>query len=130
MCINSWTALTSISRLGKTNNKGKGKLRWSHKIEGILGRIDTAIIDHGEILLSNPDLLLLKWLALCSESLCTKSWKKVRMNRTFNVQIRWGETLRGVTKTFTANTIKRGGTLQKIAGRCGVIWSNWLRLGS
>ena len=52
---------------------GKGKLRWSHRIERMLGWIDTAITNLGEIFLGNPDLLLLRWLALCSESLCTKS---------------------------------------------------------
>ena len=48
----------------RTNNKGKGKLGWSHRIEGMLGWIDTTITDLEEILLSNLDLLLLKWLAL------------------------------------------------------------------
>ena len=52
---------------------GKGKLRWSHRIERMLAWIDTAITNLGEIFLGNPDLLLLRWLALCSESLCTKS---------------------------------------------------------
>ena len=53
-------------------------LRWSHRIEGILCQIDTTATDLREILLSNPDLLLLKWLALCSESLCIKSLKKIK----------------------------------------------------
>ena len=65
MYAGSWTALMSISGLRRTNNKGKGKLRWSHRIEGILGQIDTIATDLGEILLGNPDLLLLRWLALC-----------------------------------------------------------------
>ena len=98
---------------------GKRKPRWSHRIKGMLARIDTVTTDLKEILLGNLDLLLLKWLALCSESLCTKSWKKLRLSRTLNGQIRWGETPRGVTKAFTTN--KSGGTLQKITGRCGVI---------
>ena len=78
----------SISESKRTNNKGKGKLKWSHRTEWILGRIDTTTTDLGEILLGNPDLLLLRWLAICSESLCTKSWKKLRVNHTLNGQIR------------------------------------------
>ena len=62
-----------IDKSRRTNNKGKGKLRWSHRIKGMLGRIDTTITKLGEILLDNPDLLLLKWLTQCSKSLCTKS---------------------------------------------------------
>ena len=50
----------NISGLRRTNNKGKGKLRWSHRIEGMLGRIDTTITDLREILLGNPILLLLR----------------------------------------------------------------------
>ena len=73
MYVSSWTALTSINESKRTNNKGKGMLRWSYRIEGILCQIHTTATDLREILLSNPDLLLLKWLALCSESLCIKS---------------------------------------------------------
>ena len=100
-----------IDKSRRTNNKGKGKLRWSHRIKGMLGRIYTTITKLGEILLDNPDLLLLKWLTQCSKSLCTKSWKKLKVNHNLNGQIRRGETPRGVTKTFTANTTKSGGTL-------------------
>ena len=80
----------------------------------MLGRIDTTITDLGEILLGNLDLLLLRWLALCSESLCTKSWKKLRVCRTLNSQIRWGETPRGVTKAFTANATKSGAHYKRL----------------
>ena len=78
----------SISESKRTNNKGKGKLRCSYRIEEILGWINTIITDLGEILLDNPDLLLLRCLTLCSESLCTKSWKKLIVSRTLNGQIR------------------------------------------
>ena len=50
----------SISRLRRTSNKGRGKLRWSLKIEGISGRIGTITIDLGKILRGILDLLLLK----------------------------------------------------------------------
>ncbi|XP_075659247.1 uncharacterized protein LOC142629151 [Castanea sativa] len=50
----------SISGSKRINNKGKGSLRWSLKIEGILGQTDTTITILGEILLGNLDLLLLK----------------------------------------------------------------------
>lgn len=33
-------------------------------------------------------------------------------------------------KVFTANATKSGGILLKIARRCGVTWSSWLKLGS
>ena len=104
----------NISRSKRTNNKRKEKLRWSHRIEGMLGWIDTTITDLREILLGNLDLLLLRWLALCSESLCTKSWKKLRVCRTLNSQIRWGETPRGVTKAFTANATKSGAHYKRL----------------
>ena len=78
----------SISGLKKTNNKGKGKLRWPHRVEGTLGQINTTITDLREILLGNSNLLLLRWLALCSKSMCTKSWKKLIVSRTLNGQIR------------------------------------------
>ena len=103
--------IDKYKRVEEDNNKGNGKLRWSHRIEGILGQIDIIVTDLGEILLGNPNLLLLTWLASCSKSSCTKSWKKLRVSRTFNGQIRWKETPRGVTRAFTANTTKSGGTL-------------------
>ena len=56
--------------------------------------------------------------------------KKIKNESYFKCPNNMGETPQGVTKAFIANTIKRGGTLQKIARRCGVIWGNWLRLGS
>ena len=52
--------IDKYKRSRRINNKGKGKLRWSHRIKGMLGRIDTAITKLGEILLGNPILLLLR----------------------------------------------------------------------
>ena len=86
MYISSWIALASINRSKRTNNKGNGKLKWSHRIEGILGMINTTATNLGEIFLGNPDLLLLMWLALCSDSLYIKSWKKLRVSCTLNGQ--------------------------------------------
>ena len=83
----------NISWSRRISNKAKGRLRWSHKIEGMLGQTNKTITDLEEILLGNLDLLLLRWLALCFESLCTKSWKKkLRVDHTLNSQIRWEET--------------------------------------
>ena len=62
----------SISRSRGTNNKGKGRLRLSLRIKGILGRIGTTIIRPEEILLVNLGLLLPRWSAQYSESWCLK----------------------------------------------------------
>ena len=86
MYVSSWITLASINGLKRTNNKGSGKLRWSHRIEGILGMIDTTATNLGEIFLGNPDLLLFMWLALCFDSLYIKSWKKLRVSHTLNGQ--------------------------------------------
>ena len=48
MYIGLWTVLTSINGLRKTSNKGKGKVRLSLKIGGILGRTDTILIVPGQ----------------------------------------------------------------------------------
>jgi len=85
--------LTSISGSSKTNSKGRGRLRWSLRIERILGWKDTTVTGLREILLENVDLLLPKWLARCSENQYIKSWKKSRINHTLNGEIRWEETL-------------------------------------
>ena len=50
----------SISESRRTSNKGRRKLKWSLRIEGISGRIGTVTTDLGEILLGILDLLLLK----------------------------------------------------------------------
>ena len=81
----------SISRLRKTNNKAKGRVRLSLKKGGILGRIDTTITDSAGILRDNLDLRLLRWLTLFSENQCIKSWKRSRMSHTSNGQTKWEE---------------------------------------
>ena len=80
MYVSSWIVLTSISGSRKTNSRGRGRgrLRWSLRIEGILGQTDTTVTGLGETLLDNLDLLLLKWLAWCFESQYIKSWKKIK----------------------------------------------------
>ena len=50
----------NISGSRKTNNKERGKLRWSLRIEGISSRIGTITTDLREILLGILDLLLLR----------------------------------------------------------------------
>ena len=50
----------SISRLKRTSNKERGKLRWSFRIKGISGRIGTITTDLREILRGIQDLLLLR----------------------------------------------------------------------
>ena len=50
----------SISETRKTSNRERGRLRWSFKIEMILGRTGTITTDLGEILRGILDLLLLK----------------------------------------------------------------------
>ena len=42
--------------------------------------------------LGNPDLRLLRWLTLCSENQCIKSWRRSRTSHTSNVQKKWEET--------------------------------------
>ena len=50
----------SISRLRRTNNRERGKLKWSLRIEGISGWIGTITTDLKEISLGILDLLLLR----------------------------------------------------------------------
>ena len=50
----------SISKSKRINNREKERLKWSLRIGGILGRIDTATTDPGEILQGILDLLLLR----------------------------------------------------------------------
>ena len=50
----------SISRLRRTSNKERGKLRWFLRIKGISGQIGTITTDLREILWDIQDLLLLR----------------------------------------------------------------------
>ena len=50
VCVGSWIALMSISGLRRTNNRERGRLRWSLKTEGILGRTNTITTNLEEIL--------------------------------------------------------------------------------
>ena len=50
----------SISRLKRTSNKERGKIRWSFRIKGISGRIGTITTDLREILLGTLELLMLR----------------------------------------------------------------------
>ena len=43
--------------------------------------------------LGNLDLRLLRWLTLCFENQCIKSWRRLRTSHTSNVQKKWEETL-------------------------------------
>ena len=50
----------SISGSRRASNRGRGKPKWSLKIEGIPGRIGTITTDLGEILRGTLDLLPLR----------------------------------------------------------------------
>ena len=50
----------SISKLRRTSNKERGRLRWSLKTKGISGQTGTITTDLREILQGILDLLLLK----------------------------------------------------------------------
>ena len=43
--------------------------------------------------LGNLDLRLFRWLTLCSENQCIKSWRRSRTSHTSNDQTKWEETL-------------------------------------
>ena len=58
----------SISGSRRTNNRGRGKLRWSLKIKGISGWIGTITTDLREILWDIQDLLLLRYSIPFSEN--------------------------------------------------------------
>ena len=60
MCIGSWIALMSISRLRRTSNRERGRLRWSLRIERISGWIGIITADLREILRGILDQLLLR----------------------------------------------------------------------
>ena len=50
VCVGSWIALMSISGSRKTSKRKMGRLRWSLKIEEILGQTNTITTDLEEIL--------------------------------------------------------------------------------
>ena len=50
VCVGSWIALMSISGSRKTSKRKMGRLRWSLKIEEILGQTNTITTDLKEIL--------------------------------------------------------------------------------
>ena len=80
--------MISISGSKKTNSKARGRVRvrLSLRREGISGRTNTTIIDPKGILLDNLDPRLFRWLTLCSENQCIRSWKRSRMSHTSNGQ--------------------------------------------
>ena len=60
VCVSSWTMLMSISGSRRTSNRERKMLKWSLRIEGILGRIGTITTNLEEISQGILDLLLLK----------------------------------------------------------------------
>ena len=50
VCVGSWIALMSISGSRKNSKRKMGRLRWSLKIEEILGQTNTITTDLEEIL--------------------------------------------------------------------------------
>jgi len=59
VCVGLWIALMS-SGSKRTSNRERGRLRWSFRTEGILGRTCTIIANLGEILRGTLDQLLLR----------------------------------------------------------------------
>ena len=125
VCVNSWIGLRNTKGLRKTSNRGKVRLRLSLRRWGISGRTDTIITDQRETLLGNPKLLTLRQLMLCSESQCVRCWKRLRMSRFSNGQIRWQEIPWGTIRAFIATTTRIRDTPPKNARTCGIIWTNW-----
>ena len=60
VCVSLWTMLMSISESRRTSNRERKMLKWSLRIEGILGRICTITTDLREISQGILDLLLLR----------------------------------------------------------------------
>ena len=125
MCANSWTELISIKGLRKTSSREKEWLRLSLRRWGILGRTDTIITNLEETLLGNQGLSTLRWLMLCSKSQCIRYWKRLRMSRSSNGQIRWQEIPWGAIKAFIATTTRTRDTPLRTVGICEIIWTNW-----
>ena len=125
MYANSWTELISTKGLRKTNSKGKVSLRLSLRRWGISSRIDTILTNQEETSLGNQDLPILRQLMLCSKSRCAKCWKRLRMSRSSNGQIRWQETPWGTIRAFIANITRTKNILQKNVEICGTIWTSW-----
>ena len=122
--VSSWIRLTSIKELMKTSNRVKVRLRLSLKRRGISGRIDTIITDQGKTLLGNSELPTLRQLMLCSENQCAKYWKRLRMSRSSNGQIRWQEIPWGAITAFIVISTKTRDTPPKIAGTCEITWTS------
>ena len=124
MWANSWIRLINIKGLKKTSNSAKEKLRLSLRKGGISGQTDTIITGREGIMSINQDLIMLRSSVRCSESQCIKYWRRLKMNRSLNDQIRWWETLKSVIITSIANIIRIMGIPQGIVGVCGITWTN------
>ena len=107
-----------------TNSKEKGKLRLSLRKGGISGQTDTTITGREGIMPINQDLTMLRSSVRCFESQCIKYWRRLKMNRSLNDQIRWWKTSKSVTITSIANIIRIMGIPQGIVGVCGITWTN------
>ena len=125
VCVNSWIGLTSIKELRKTNNKVKVRLRLSLRRGRISGRTDTIISNQRETLLGNLELPILRQLMLCSKNQCARYWKRWRMSRSSNGQIRWQEIPWDAIRAFIAITTKTRDTPPEIAGTYGITWTSW-----
>ncbi|XP_065628033.1 uncharacterized protein LOC136066907 [Quercus suber] len=117
--------IDKYKRVEEDQQQGKGKDKVIPKRGGISSRTVTTIVNHGKILLHNQDHQIFKQSTLYSKSQCTKSWKRLRMNHSSSGRIRWWEILRSVIIISIASTIKTMGIPQRIAGACGIIWTNW-----
>ena len=110
--------------INNSNNKEKGKLSFSLKKEENLGRTDTIITSREGIILSSRYQVTIRWSELYSESLCIKSWKRLKTSPSSNGPIRWWETLKKETEISIVNTIETMVTLPRTAKVYEITWTN------
>ena len=114
----------SLSRMMRTTTmsteteahlpKAWGMMRWAEHLNKFLG-----------ILRDNLVLRLIRWLTLCSENQCIKSWRRSRTSPTSNGQTKWEEIPWGATRASITNTTKSRGIPPRIAELFRTIWNNW-----
>ena len=110
--------------INNNNNKEKGKLNLSLKKWGNLGRIGIIITGREGIILSSRYPVTARWSELYSESLCTKSWKRLRMSPSSNGPIRWWEILKRETEISIANIIETMVILPRTVEVYGITLTN------
>ena len=84
--------IDKYKRVEEDQQQGKVRLRLSLKRGGISSRTSTIKTYLGETLLGSQGLPILRGLMWCSENRCTRFWRRSRMSRSSNGQIKWQET--------------------------------------